>query len=205
MRAWGDHKKLDLNPTPFAYKTWRQRALDCVSRDKDGGPRPDVRALLIWAESRHEEISDDIAEAGAREVGLREVVQPVAAALYPGIRAIIADALMPRAERCSSGLELRRRLYLVMRGSSPQISMVQAEQFAFPPRAPSMAALWDCLQKWEALGAEVESSGFECPAWMRAAAILRLVPRDLEQRIIARPELRSFEQRLARSKPRSPI
>ena len=74
--------------------------------------------------------------------------------------------------------------------------MVQAEQYQFPQRAPSMATLWDHLEKWQALGAEVEASGDECPEWMRAAAVLKLVPRELESQIVAKPELRSFAQRL---------
>ena len=47
-------------------------------------------------------------------MGLREAVEHVANVLYPGIRAIIADAVMQRSERCASGLELRRRLHLEM-------------------------------------------------------------------------------------------
>ena len=110
MGSWGDHRKLELNPVPAGYKAWRQRAIDVLSRDKDGGPRPDVRAPLIWGEGRSGEIDDYSAEAGAREVGLREPVRPVADALYPGIRATVADAVMQRSERCLLGLELWRRL-----------------------------------------------------------------------------------------------
>ena len=45
--------------------------------------------------------------------------------------------------------------------------------------------------------AEVEASGYELPGWVRAASLLRLVLREMETATIARPELRSYEQRLA--------
>ena len=70
--------------------------------------------------------------------------------------------------------------------------MVQAEAYQFPQRAPSTVALWDHLERWLSLGSEVEASGFEMPEWMRAAAILKLVPREMESQIVARPELRSY-------------
>ena len=34
-----------------AFKNWRQRALDFLSRDKDGFPRSDVRDLLVWVDT----------------------------------------------------------------------------------------------------------------------------------------------------------
>ena len=64
---------------------------------------------------------------GAREAGLRDNVEHVSEVLYRGIRSIITDAVMPRSERCSSRLELWRRLFLEMRGASPQIAVAQAE------------------------------------------------------------------------------
>ena len=151
-KAWGDHKRLELAPSPAAYKAWRQRALDFLSRDKDGYPRPEVRELLLWTEGKTEEIDAARAMEGAHAAGLREPVEHVAAVLYGGIRSIISDAAMQRSERCSSGLELWRRLHLEMRGSSTQIAHMQASQFQSPARVGSLDALWDGLQKWEALG-----------------------------------------------------
>ena len=151
-RSWGDHKKLELSPSPASYKAWRQRALDYLSRDREGYPRGGVRALLIWAESQGDDIDDQRVEAGAREVRLAEPAGPVVATLYPAIRGIIADEVMQRSERCTSGVELWRRLYTEMRGAAPQIAMVQAEQYQFPQRAPSQAALWDHLERWLAFG-----------------------------------------------------
>ena len=43
----------------------------------------------------------------------------------------------------------------------------------------------------------MEGSGYETPEWMKAASLLRLVPKDMEATIIARPELRTYPQRLA--------
>ena len=200
LRARGARRKLELSPAPAAYKARRQRALDFLSRDKDGYARPDVRALLVWAEGRSEEVDDRSAQAGALEVGLREPVIPVAEVLYPAIRSILTDAVLQRSERCTSGLELWRRLFLEMRGASSQIACVQAERYQFPQRAPNIGALWDHLERWQALGAEVEGSGMEVPECMRSAALLKQVPKELETQIVARPELCSFTQRLVRVK-----
>eukprot|EP00974_Lingulodinium_polyedra_P023117 2232217-Lingulodinium_polyedra.AAC.1 len=106
---------------------------------------------------------------------------------------------MQRSERCQgdSGLELWRRLYMEWRGAAPQITMIQAEQFQSPQRAPSLAVLWDYLERWQTLGAEVESSGYEVPEWVKTSAILKLLPKDLEAQVVARPELRTYDQRLS--------
>ena len=128
---------------------------------------------------------------------MREPVGPVANVLYPAIRGIVSDAVLQRSERCGSGLELWRRLFSEMRGAAPQIAMVQAEQFQFPQRAPSANVLWDYLERWLALGTEVEGSGYETPEWMKAASLLRLVPKDMEATIVARPELRTYAERLS--------
>ena len=65
--------------------------------------------MLTRAEARTDEVDARSAEEGARASGLLEAAEPVAATLYPGLRSIIEDAVMQRSERCSSGLELRRR------------------------------------------------------------------------------------------------
>jgi hypothetical protein len=119
-RSWGDHRKLDLSSAPAAYKTWRQRALDYLSRDRDGFIRSDVRRLLLWAEKQPDEIGQGAAQAGAAAVGLPEPVAQVSDALYPAISGIVADAVMQRSERCQgdSGIGLWRRLYMEWRGSA---------------------------------------------------------------------------------------
>ena len=75
--------------------------------------------------------------------------------------------------------------------------MIQAEQFQSPSRASSLAALWDHLERWLTLGAEVESSGYDVPDWMKASASLKLLPKDLEAQVVARPELQTYTQRLS--------
>ncbi len=153
----------------------------------------------MWAEARPEEIDDGQADIGARAVQLQEAAGPVNATLGPAIRGIASDAVLQRSERCQngSGLELRRRLFLEMRGAAPQVAMVQAEQYTFPPRVGSIGKLWDGLQRWLALGSEVEGAGYECPEWTRSAALLRLVPAEMEKEIVARPELSTYPARLA--------
>ena len=49
-RSWGDNRRLDLVAAPDAYLVWRDRALGHLCRD-----RPDVRKLLVWAESQSKE------------------------------------------------------------------------------------------------------------------------------------------------------
>ena len=73
-RSWGDHRKLDLSSAPAAYKTWRQRALDYLSRDRDFFTRGDVRRLLLLAEKQPDKISTEAAEIGVAAVGLLKPV-----------------------------------------------------------------------------------------------------------------------------------
>ena len=117
-RSWGDHRTLYLSSAPAVYKTWRQRALDYLSRDRDGFIRSDVRRLLLWAEKQLDEIGQVAAQVGAFGVGLLEPAAQVSDALYPAIRGIVANAVMQRSERCQgdSGIELWRRLYMEWRG-----------------------------------------------------------------------------------------
>ena len=50
-RDWNNHKILDLHLTPEAFEVWRMRALDYLTKD-----RPDVKEMLVWAETQSEEI-----------------------------------------------------------------------------------------------------------------------------------------------------
>ena len=198
-RSWGDHGKLDLSSAPAAYKTWRQRALDYLSRDRDFFTRGDVRRLLLLAEKQPDKISPEAAEIGVAAVGLLEPVWQVSDALYHAILRIVADTVTQRSERCQgdSGVELWRRLYMEWRGAAPQNTTIQAEHFQLPPRAASLAALWGHLERWLTLGAEVESSGYDVLEWVKASAILKLLPKDLEAQVVARPELQTYTQRLS--------
>ena len=147
-----------MTPSPADYKAWRQRALDYLSRDRDGYPHPDIRALLVWCEGQEGDIDTVQAERGAAAVQLREPVGPVSAVHYPAIRDIVTDAVLQRSERCqnASGLDLWRRLFSEMRGAAPQIAMVQAGQLQFPQRAPSPSAPWGYLERRPALGMGME-------------------------------------------------
>ena len=46
-----------------------------------------------------------------------------------------------------------------MQGAAPEVSLAKAMLFQQPSRASSLAALYDKLAEWEALGVEVESGG----------------------------------------------
>ena len=73
--------------------------------------------------------------------------------LYPGIGAIIADAVLRRSERCPSGLELWRRLKGELQGAAPEVAMAKQQRYLYPARAANLAVLWDRLEEWRLLGA----------------------------------------------------
>ena len=47
------------------------------------------------------------------------------------------------------------------------------------------------------LGPRWRGRGYESPEWMRSAALLRLVPAEMEKEIVARPGLNTSPVRLA--------
>ena len=50
-------------------------------------------------------------------------------------------------------------------------------------------------------GGEDESSGYDVLEWVKASASLRLLPKDIEAQVVARPELQTYAQRLSWIKP----
>ena len=50
-REWNNHKLLDLHLAPEAFDAWRICALGYLAKD-----RPDIRHILVWAESQSEVI-----------------------------------------------------------------------------------------------------------------------------------------------------
>ena len=159
--AWGTHKVLEVHANGGAYKVWRERALDHLSRDRNGCSRQDVRALLKWAEKQVTDLDLSAAQAGAREVGLDGDVEVISYELLTAIRSIIDNGAMARfgTQTAGGGLELWRRLHAEMQGAAPEVSLAKAMLFQQPARASSLAALYDKLAEWEALGVEVESGG----------------------------------------------
>ena len=159
--AWGTHKVLEVHANGGAYKVWRERALDHLSRDRNGCSRQDVRALLKWAEEQTSDLDLGAAQAGARTVGLDGDVEVISYELLTAIRSIIDNGAMARfgTQTAGGGLELWRRLHSEMQGAAPEVSLAKAMLFQQPSRASSLAALYDKLAEWEALGVEVESGG----------------------------------------------
>merc|ERR1712026_246227 len=69
--------------------------------------------------------------------------------------------------------------------------------FQQPSRASSLAALYGKLAEWEALGVEVESGGHKVEDWVRVCALRQLVPKELAEDLITRPECRDFRPAMA--------
>ena len=65
-------------------------------------------------------------------------------------------------------------------------------------RVAPVAPLPEGLRKWEQDCAEVESAGaeFSLSQTTKKLALMKLVPKELESQIAAKPELRTFSQRL---------
>ncbi len=59
-----------------------------------------------------------------------------------------------------------------------------------------MQGLWASLPVWERLGEEVKTAGLDLPDWLKSAAPEKLVPSELLQVMISRPELDSYVRRL---------
>jgi hypothetical protein len=61
-RDWGDHKKLDVATTYDRFQVWKDRAMTHLSKE-----RPDVRALLTWADKQSQgELEATLGAAAAR-------------------------------------------------------------------------------------------------------------------------------------------
>ena len=84
---------------------WHDRATGHLGKD-----RPDIRALLLWAERQDAEITQDREAAGAREANLREgeeMVNSLSEKIFEGIKYAISDTLLGKARSCPGrGLEL---------------------------------------------------------------------------------------------------
>ena len=190
-RAWGSNRQLDLVAAPDAYLVWHDRALGHLSSG-----RPDVRKLLLWAESQTREELEAKMESEAEQLGMHDA-ELVDTLLFEGIKCVIHDSLLTRARACnSSGLELWRRLHSEWEGSAPQLKHAKARKFQDPVRCSSVAGLWEALPEWERLGEEVRATGFDMPDWVRTSALEKLVPADLLTTLVGRPELDSYGQKL---------
>ena len=105
-RGWGTNQpKLDIGVAADTFQIWKDRAMMFLSRD-----RPDVRKLLIWAETHTKETLQDGLAAQAAHLGIIDLAS-VEYSLHDGIKMTIMDTLLGRARNCvERGCELGRSL-----------------------------------------------------------------------------------------------
>ncbi len=191
-RDWGDSRKLDVTTSFDGFQVWKDRATMFLSKE-----RPDVRALLTWAETQ----SKDDLEANLGEHAARFGVVDLAAAEYAihdGIKCIVLDSLLGRARNCvERGCELWRSLCAEWSGAGPQVKHGKARRYQEPTRCKDTTELWTKLPAWERLGEEVMLSDLVLPEWMRCSALEKLLPAQLLGTLVARPELSTYSARLA--------
>ena len=83
-----------------------------------------------------------------------------------------------------------------MGGTTPQFRHAKARKFQDPERCTTVLALWEALPAWEHLGEEVQAAGFNAPYWVKVSALEKLVPLDILNVIVGRPELDTFAKKL---------
>ena len=203
VKDWGSQAKLDLT-RPTAYLNWYDQALDYL-----GPPsRPDVRALLKWAETQTVPIDAGreviaVQELGAQGVHLAEGaagVGFVSETILAGLRTIIHDNLLGRARAAGRGLELWRKLRSEARGSAPALAAVKAQQWSQPRQSASVAALWTDLDDWLLLGQEVEEGSLHSmvrPPWLKLQSLKMLLPSSLETQLKLQLPEANFDEALA--------
>jgi hypothetical protein len=191
-RDWGNTHKLEVTTTYEGFQVWKDRATMFLSKE-----RPDVRALLGWAEGQsRDELAANLGQGAAR-LGVHDL-EVVEYAVHDGIKAIIVDGLLGRARNCAGrGCELWRSLVAEWSGDAPQLRDAKARSCLDPPRCKDIGELWARLPAWERLGEEVETSGFILPEWMRRSALEKLLPTQLLNVLISRSELQTYAVRLA--------
>ena len=191
-RGWGDHRKLDVGTSYDGFQIWKDRALGFLTRE-----RPDIRKLLMWAETQSKDSLEAELTAHAARLGVADL-PTVECAIHDGIKVSILDSLLGRARNClERGCELWRSLCAEWSGAAPQLKQAKARQFQEPARRKDISDLWSRLPAWERLGEEVQLTGLELPEWMRSAALEKFLPTQLLGTLIARPELSTYAARTA--------
>jgi hypothetical protein len=191
-RDWGDQRKLDIATTFDGFQVWKDRAVTHLSKE-----RPDVRALLMWAETQSKDQLETGLVAHAERLGVVDLAA-VEYAVHDGIKAIVLDSLLGRARNCiGRGCEFWRALSAEWHGAAPQLRDAKARRFLEPPRCKDTNELWSKLPAWERLGEEVELSDLKLPEWMRNVALEKLLPTQLLSTLVSRSELFGYSVRLA--------
>ncbi len=191
-RGWGDHRKLDVGTSCDGFQIWKDRALGFLTRE-----RPDIRKLLMWAETQSKDGLEVELTAHAARLGVADL-PTVEYAIHDGIKLTILDSLLGRARNCiERGCELWRSLCAEWSGAAPQLKQAKARQFMELRRCKDISELWSRLPAWERTGEEVLLTGLELPEWMRNSAIEALLPQQLLNTMIARSDLDTSALRLA--------
>ncbi len=191
-RDWDNGRKLDVTLKGDDFQIWKDRAMMFLSK-----ARPDVRALLTWAEAQSKDDLEANLSAQSAHIGVVDLAA-VEYAIHDGIKIIIVDGLLGRARNCvGRGCELWRSLVAEWSGGAPQVLDAKARRALEPPRCKDIAELWARLPAWERLSEEVISSGLVLPPWMRNAALEKLLPAHLLSTMVAHSEVRGYTVRLA--------
>ncbi len=196
-RGWAsENKKLDITTSFDAFQVWKDRAMMFLSRE-----RPDVRKLLVWAETQTMETLAAGLVAQAAVYGVPDLAG-VEYAVHDGIKMTILDSLLGRARNCvERGCELWRSLCAQWSGAAPQLQHAKACRYQAPAQCKTVQELWARLPAWERLGEEVVLSGFAVPPWIASSALDQLLPTQLRDALVARAshgdELKTYAQRLA--------
>jgi hypothetical protein len=191
-RAWSNHKKLDVGTAFEGFQVWKDRAMTYISRE-----RPDVRRLLMWAETQSKEDLAAQLTSQAAQLGMGDL-DAVEYALHDGIKGILEDSLLGRARNCiECGCELWRSLCAEWHGAAPQLKQAKARRYQEPARCKDISELWSRLPAWERLGEEVKLAGLILPEWLCSVALEKLLPAALLATMIARSDLATCPQRVA--------
>jgi hypothetical protein len=191
-RDWSDSRKLDVTTTFEQFQVWKDRATMFLSKE-----RPDVRALLTWAETQSQAGLDANLAAQSAQLGVDDLAL-VEFTLHDGIKNIVVDGLLGRARNCiGKGCELWRALVAEWSGGGDHVRDAKARRYLDPPRAKDTAELWAKLSSWERLGEEVVTSGLPLPEWMRNTSLEKLLPTQLLSTLVSRSDLKEYSVRLA--------
>ena len=116
--------------------------------------------------------------------------------LFEGLKFTLADSLLSRARVCEGhGIELWRRLHCEWEGSAHQLKHAKARKYQDPDRCSTTAALREALPEWERLGEDIKSAGFDAPDWVRISALEKILPADLLNTLVSRPELDTYAKK----------
>ena len=95
--------------------------------------RPDVRALLTWAETQSQAHLEASLGAQSAHFGVDDLAA-VEYGLHDGIKTIVVDSLLGRARNCvGRGCELWRALVAEWSGDGNQVRDAKARRYLDPP------------------------------------------------------------------------